>query len=151
MCLATSHLEINGGHCNPARPTRENHDWNYFANFATLVSSIETMLTALGHIQLLRYVGPAAVMLVVAPQYLLTWIAWRLASLPLPSRVYQRGDEFLYDMYQSLVCFFFETCTGAEVNRIRLKAIDIIFGFVQSANSNSCPTWSLLPSGLSLY
>jgi len=79
------------------------------------------MLTALGHIQLLRYVCPAAVVLGVAPQYLLTWIAWRLATLPLPSRVYQRGDEFLYDMYQSLVCFFFETCTGAEVNRIRLK------------------------------
>ncbi|XP_020622408.1 1-acyl-sn-glycerol-3-phosphate acyltransferase epsilon-like [Orbicella faveolata] len=73
------------------------------------------MLTALSHIQLLRYVGPAAVVLGVAPQYLLTWVAWRLASLPLPRRVFQRGDEFMYDMYQSLVCFFFETCTGAEV------------------------------------
>ena len=79
------------------------------------------MLTALGHIQLLRYVGPAAVVLGVAPQYLLTWIAWRLASLPLPRRVYQRGDEFLYDMYQSLVCFFFETCTGAEVTELGLS------------------------------
>ena len=73
------------------------------------------MLTALGHLQLLRLVGPAAVVLGVAPQYLLAWFAWRLASLPLPRRVYECGDEFLYDMYQSLVCFFFETCTGAEV------------------------------------
>jgi len=87
------------------------------------------MLTALSHIQLLRYVGPAAVVLGVAPQYLLTWVAWRLASLPLPRRVFQRGDEFMYDMYQSLVCFFFETCTGAEVTELRFK-IDIIVGFV---------------------
>ncbi|KAJ7377265.1 1-acyl-sn-glycerol-3-phosphate acyltransferase epsilon [Desmophyllum pertusum] len=73
------------------------------------------MLTALGHMQLLRFVGPAAVILGVAPQYLMAWLTWRLASLPLPRRIFERGDEMFYDMYQSLICFFFETCTGAEV------------------------------------
>ena len=77
------------------------------------------MLTVLGHIQLLRFVGPAAVVFGVAPHYFWAWIAWRLASLPLPRRFYERGDEFMYDMYQSLVCFFFETFTGAEVRRVQ--------------------------------
>ncbi|RMX44317.1 hypothetical protein pdam_00018856 [Pocillopora damicornis] len=73
------------------------------------------MLTALGHIQLLRFVGPAVVVFGVAPYYLITWLAWRLASLPLSRRVFERGDEIMYDSYQSLICFFFETLTGAEV------------------------------------
>lgn len=78
---------------------------------------LKKMLTALGHIQLLRFVGPAVVVFGVAPYYLITWLAWRLASLPLSRRVFERGDEIMYDSYQSLICFFFETLTGAEVRQ----------------------------------
>ena len=73
------------------------------------------MLSALHQLQVLRFAVPATVVLGVAPQYFLAWLAWRLLSLPFPRGVYERGDEFMYDMYQSLVCFFYETCTGAEV------------------------------------
>lgn len=73
------------------------------------------MLNALYHMQIMRFAVPATVVLGVAPHYLFAWLTWRLMSFPLPRRLYERGDEFLYDMYQSLVCFFYETCTGAEV------------------------------------
>lgn len=73
------------------------------------------MLTALCYMQSLRFAIPEAMMLGVAPQYLTVWMSWRLLSSVFPRRVYERGDEFLYDMYQSLICFFFETYTGAEV------------------------------------
>ena len=73
------------------------------------------MLSALHQLQVLRFAVPATVVLGVAPQYFLAWLAWRLLSLPFPRGVFERGDEFMYDMYQSLVCFFYETCTGAEV------------------------------------
>lgn len=76
------------------------------------------MLNAPHHLQILRFAVPATVVLGVAPHYLLSWLAWRLVTLPLPRRVYERGDELLYDMYQSLVCFFYETCTGAEVMQV---------------------------------
>ena len=73
------------------------------------------MLNVLHHLQILRFAVPATVVIGVAPQYFFTWLAWRLLSVPLPRRLYERGDEFFYDMYQSLICFFYETCTGAEV------------------------------------
>lgn len=73
------------------------------------------MLNVLHHLQILRFAVPATVVIGVAPQYFFTWLAWRLLSVPFPRRLYERGDEFFYDMYQSLVCFFYETCTGAEV------------------------------------
>ena len=73
------------------------------------------MLSVLCHVHSLRFAVPAAVMMGVAPQYLSMWMAWRILSSVLPRRIYNRGDEYLYDMYQSLVCFFFETYTGAEV------------------------------------
>ena len=88
-----------------------------FRKICRFVNFLEKMLTALGHIQFLRFVGTAVVVFGVAPQYLITWLTWRLASLPLPRRVYERGDEFMYDTYQSLICFFFETLTGAEVRQ----------------------------------
>lgn len=87
------------------------------------------MLSALHHMQILRFAAPATVVLGVAPHYIAAWLAWRLVSLPFPRTLYQRGDEFLYDMYQSLVCFFYETCTGAEVIQLTLAELSVMKPF----------------------
>jgi lysophosphatidate acyltransferase len=42
------------------------------------------------------------------------WLAWRVVSLPLPARVYERGDELFYTLYQSMIVFFFENVSGVE-------------------------------------
>ena len=76
------------------------------------------MIGALYHVHSLRFAIPAAVMLGVVPQYFFVWLTWRLVSFPFPHRVFQRGDELMYDFYQSLVCFFFETYSGAEVQTV---------------------------------
>ncbi|KAK2574644.1 1-acyl-sn-glycerol-3-phosphate acyltransferase epsilon [Acropora cervicornis] len=73
------------------------------------------MFNALHHLQILRFAVPATVVLGVAPQYFFTWLTWRFVCIPFPRRVFDRGDDVLYDMYQSLICFFYETCSGAEV------------------------------------
>lgn len=51
----------------------------------------------------------------VTPQYLAMWLLWRGASIAMPDWLYQWGDDKLYSLYQRLVLFFFETCTGVEV------------------------------------
>lgn len=73
------------------------------------------MFNALHHLQILRFAVPATVVLGVVPQYFFTWLTWRCVCIPFPRRVFDRGDDVLYDMYQSLICFFYETCSGAEV------------------------------------
>lgn len=73
------------------------------------------MLSVLCHIHSLRFAVPAAVMIGVAPQYISLWMVWKIVSAVFPKRIYHLGDEFLYNTYQSLVCFFFEAYTGAEV------------------------------------
>ncbi|XP_018020939.1 1-acyl-sn-glycerol-3-phosphate acyltransferase epsilon isoform X2 [Hyalella azteca] len=62
-----------------------------------------------------RYGFGCAMLLGITPQYLGAWLVWRGITLPLPAWVYQWGDDHLYSMYQRLVLFFFETCTGVEV------------------------------------
>ena len=54
-------------------------------------------------------------MFACAPQCFLVWLTWRVVSLPLPARVYERGDELFYTLYQSMVVFFFENASGVEV------------------------------------
>ena len=104
------------------------------------------MLTVLCYVHSLRFAIPAAAMLGVVPQYLLTWGAWRLLSAVLPRRVYERGDEFLYSSYQSMVSFFFETYTGAEVSlktfcycRFLVRS-DVGIKYT-SKNKNLCRLW----------
>uniref|UniRef100_UPI00398F5936 1-acyl-sn-glycerol-3-phosphate acyltransferase epsilon isoform X2 n=1 Tax=Pristiophorus japonicus TaxID=55135 RepID=UPI00398F5936 len=73
------------------------------------------LLSLVVHTHSLRYWLPAAVMMGTAPVYLLTWAAWRLLSLLLPSRLYHIVDDRLYTIYQSVVLFFFESYTGVEI------------------------------------
>lgn len=84
-------------------------------NASKLELFLVKMFNALHHLQILRFAVPATVVLGVAPQYFFTWLTWRFVCIPFPRRVFDRGDEVLYDMYQSLICFFYETCSGAEV------------------------------------
>ncbi|KAF2365380.1 Acyltransferase C-terminal domain [Trinorchestia longiramus] len=64
---------------------------------------------------LIRYGFGCAMLLGITPQYLAVWLVWRGITLPLPAWVYQWGDDHMYSLYQRLVLFFFETCTGVEV------------------------------------
>ncbi|XP_026978332.1 1-acyl-sn-glycerol-3-phosphate acyltransferase epsilon isoform X1 [Orcinus orca] len=73
------------------------------------------LLSLVLHMYSMCCVLPAAVLLGTAPTYVLAWGAWRLLSAFLPSRFYQAVDDRLYCIYQSMVLFFFENCTGVQM------------------------------------
>jgi lysophosphatidate acyltransferase len=73
------------------------------------------MFVTLCHVvSALGWVPSATFMFACAPQCFLVWLAWRVVSLPLPARVYERGDELFYTLYQSMIVFFFENVSGVE-------------------------------------
>ncbi|XP_065837347.1 1-acyl-sn-glycerol-3-phosphate acyltransferase epsilon-like [Oscarella lobularis] len=73
------------------------------------------MLLLLSHlISRLGWVPTAAALVGCSPQYFLAHLLWRAISLPFPRRVYERGDEIMYGLYQSMVIFFFEAYSGVE-------------------------------------
>ncbi|KAM4692964.1 1-acyl-sn-glycerol-3-phosphate acyltransferase epsilon [Discoglossus pictus] len=73
------------------------------------------LLSAVVHTYSLRYMLPAALMLGTAPTYMLAWTCWKALSIVLPKRLYRRGDEQLYTVYQSMVLFFFQHYTGVQI------------------------------------
>lgn len=73
------------------------------------------LLSAVLHTYSLRYMLPATLMLGTAPTYLLAWGCWRALSAVLPESLYRRGDDRLYNIYQSMVLFFFQHYTGVQV------------------------------------
>ncbi len=72
------------------------------------------------YLQYIKWAIPAAFMFGTAPTYFVVWGGWRVITLLLPTRIYEAGDEFLYSMYQRMVLFFFENCSGVEVSKIKL-------------------------------
>jgi len=62
-----------------------------------------------------RYIFASSILFGSAPSYFLFWAVWRGISLLLPKWMYQTGDDFFYSMYQRMVVFFFEHCTGQKV------------------------------------
>nr|XP_046210229.1 1-acyl-sn-glycerol-3-phosphate acyltransferase epsilon-like isoform X2 [Oncorhynchus gorbuscha] len=85
------------------------------------------LLSLVVHTYSLRYWFPAVVMLGTAPVYVLSWGACRVLTAVLPSRLYRRMDDHLYNIYQSLVLFFFENYTGVEI---------VIYGDVPKKKEN---------------
>lgn len=73
------------------------------------------MLTLAFYIPSLRWMVPAGAILGSAPAFYTIWGTWRVASLVLPSRVYEKGDEFLYSLYQKLILFFFEKTLDTKI------------------------------------
>ncbi|XP_068921517.1 1-acyl-sn-glycerol-3-phosphate acyltransferase epsilon isoform X3 [Petaurus breviceps papuanus] len=74
------------------------------------------LLSLVLHTYSMRYVLPAAVMLGTAPTYILAWLGWRLFSFFVPgARIYQEVDDRFYNIYQSMVLFFFENYTGVQI------------------------------------
>lgn len=67
------------------------------------------------HTYSMRSLLPGLVLLGSAPTYVLLWGAWRLLSMLLPARLYQRVDDHIYSVYQSAVLFFFEQYNGAQI------------------------------------
>lgn len=63
----------------------------------------------------LRYIAATSMLFGSAPSYFLFWAGWRGISILFPKWMYQVGDDFLYSMYQRMVVFFFEHCTGQKV------------------------------------
>lgn len=88
---------------------------------------VKMLLSLVVHTYSLRYWLPAAVMMGTAPAYLLSWSAWRLLSVLLPSRLFHTVDDRVYSVYQSMVLFFFENYTGAEI---------IIYGDIPKKKEN---------------
>ena len=63
-----------------------------------------------------RSTVPIFLTLSVAPQYLFTWSLWRALSSVLPRKVYEYVDDKMYDVYQTVVVFFFENYAGTDVS-----------------------------------
>ena len=63
----------------------------------------------------LRSTVPIFLTVSVAPHYLFTWSLWRSLSTLLPRKVYEYVDDKMYDIYQTMVVFFFENYAGTEV------------------------------------
>ncbi|ELT96978.1 hypothetical protein CAPTEDRAFT_217174 [Capitella teleta] len=61
------------------------------------------------------WIVPAGFMYGTAPTFILVWGSWRMATALLPKKVYEVGDDFLYSLYQKLVLFFFENCSGVKI------------------------------------
>jgi len=55
-------------------------------------------------------------MLGTGPVYYAVWLIWKCATLALPRWVYELGDDFLYSLYQRMVLFFCQYCSGVEVS-----------------------------------
>jgi hypothetical protein len=51
----------------------------------------------------------------IAPVFYWLWIVLRLVTAAFHRTVYEAADDFLYSLYQKLVLFFFENCSGIEV------------------------------------
>ncbi|KJE92685.1 1-acylglycerol-3-phosphate O-acyltransferase [Capsaspora owczarzaki ATCC 30864] len=71
---------------------------------------------------LLRHIGgtvvgaaPLAVAFACAPSFTMLWSVMRVATAPLPIRVFERCDVVLYDLYQSFVSFFYEHWAGVRL------------------------------------
>lgn len=77
------------------------------------------LLSLVLHSYSMRYLLPGVVLLGTAPTYVLAWGFLRLVSALLPARFYQRMDDRLYCVYQSMVLFFFENYTGVQVRSAR--------------------------------
>ncbi|XP_051688655.1 1-acyl-sn-glycerol-3-phosphate acyltransferase epsilon isoform X2 [Oryctolagus cuniculus] len=73
------------------------------------------LLSLVLHSYSMRYLLPGVVLLGTAPTYVLAWGVLRLLSACLPARFYQRMDDRLYCVYQSMVLFFFENYTGVQI------------------------------------
>lgn len=69
-----------------------------------------------GCVGILRYVVAVLLLAGSAPNYFLIWFVWRGLSLFMPEWIYQVGDDFLYSLYQKMVVFVFEHCTGVKVH-----------------------------------
>jgi lysophosphatidate acyltransferase len=86
------------------------------------------MFVTLCHVvSALGWVPSATFMFACAPQCFLVWLAWRVVSLPLPARVYERGDELFYTLYQSMIVFFFENVSGVEVMALAWREYSTYF------------------------
>jgi len=60
-------------------------------------------------------------MLGTGPVYFALWFVWKCISLPFPRSVYESGDDFLYSLYQKMVLFFCQNCSGVEVGELLNK------------------------------
>lgn len=95
------------------------------------------LLSLVVHTYSLRYWFPAAVMLGTAPAYLLSWSAWRLMSVVLPHKLYHSMDDRIYQVYQSMVLFFFENYTGVEVSA-SLHMLNMVKGSMHTVHPALC-------------
>ena len=63
----------------------------------------------------IAWIVPAGIMYGTAPTFMIVWGGWRVVTAVLPNKIYEKGDDFLYSLYQKFVLFFFENCSGVKV------------------------------------
>ncbi|XP_022089661.1 1-acyl-sn-glycerol-3-phosphate acyltransferase epsilon-like [Acanthaster planci] len=73
------------------------------------------MLSVIAHLNSLKFVAPAVMMMGSAPPYFVLFSGWKVVSCLLPERWHRAVDDCLWGTYQRLVEFFFENYTGTEV------------------------------------
>nr|XP_054772837.1 1-acyl-sn-glycerol-3-phosphate acyltransferase epsilon-like [Lytechinus pictus] len=73
------------------------------------------MFTAILHLNSLRYLVPAGMMMGCAPVYLRAYLGCHALNYVLPVRWYQAIEDTVWATYQRVIEFFFEHYTGVEV------------------------------------
>lgn len=61
------------------------------------------------------WIYPVWCMLATGPVYFAVWFIWRCVSLALPRYLYESGDDFLYSLYQKMVLYFCQYCSGVKL------------------------------------
>ncbi|XP_057314491.1 1-acyl-sn-glycerol-3-phosphate acyltransferase epsilon-like [Hydractinia symbiolongicarpus] len=91
-----------------------------------------------------RSLIPPTILFGVTPHYFATGVAVRMLKPFLPQSIYEEIDNVMYNSYQSLVTFFFETFSGTKVifygDRI---PTDIKENVLYICNHQSAIDWSL--------
>ena len=73
---------------------------------------MDCILTGCGY---LRYAFSTAIIIGSAPHFFWFHIGLKGFSIFLPHWIYQKLDDMTYNIYQSMVLFFFENCVGLDV------------------------------------
>ena len=73
------------------------------------------ILTALYTALEYRHLPASIVIMGSSAGYTVTWSALKLASLPFGERMFFHWEDHLYAVYQWMIAFFFEKCSGVAV------------------------------------
>lgn len=83
------------------------------------------LLTLVFNYKSIKWFLPFTVIIGTIPSFVIYWLTLRAITLVLPHSVYRRGDDFLYELYQRQLLFFFENFSGIKVSYLKKRVFFI--------------------------